>query len=157
LPYAFELDYNDSVLAYYEQPPAVEVRRYTKGGYRRLTRYTPDFLVLDKDGPKVVQVKLRSELETLIVDKKDWVQQQDGSFQDLAAAETFEAMDLPHVVAAIDKADQLRAANVGLMLRALRDDTTDDAALVARVSTHMGQNGLLPLADLARATDQNDP
>ncbi len=151
LPYAFELDYNESVLAYYEQPPAVEVRRHTKRGYRRLTRYTPDFLVLAEDGPKVVQVKLRIELESMVVEKQDWVRQPDGTFQDLAASEVFETIGLPHVVAAIDEADQLRAANLGLMLRALREATADDVALATRVSVHMEQRGLMPLADLAQA------
>lgn len=156
LPYAFELDYDESVLAYYEQPPAVEIRRHTKRGYRRLTRYTPDFLVLGKDGPKVVQVKLRSELETIVLDKKDWLKQQDGSFQDLAAAEAFEALGLPHVVAAIDESDQLRAANLGLIQRALREKPADDAALATRVSAHMQQQGLVPLAELAHAIGQRD-
>lgn len=157
LPYAFELDYDESVMAYFEQPPAVEVRRHTKRGYRRLTRYTPDFLVLGKDGPRVVQVKLRSELESIVVGKKDWVKQEDGSFQDLAAAEALEAIGLKHVVAAIDEADQLRAANLGLMLRALREkNAADDESLVARVSTHMQQRGLLPLAELAHAIGQRD-
>lgn len=156
LPYAFELDYDESVLAYYEQPPAVEVRRHTKRGYRRLTRYTPDFLVLAKDGPKVVQVKLRAELESIVAEKQGWVRQQDGSFQDLVAAEAFETMGLPHVVAAIDEADQLRAANHGLMLRALRETTAEDAVLAKSVSAHMERRGLLPLSDLAHAIGQRD-
>lgn len=156
LPYAFELDYDESVLAYYEQPPAVEVRRHTKRGYLRLTRYTPDFLVLTKAGPKVVQVKLRTELERIVVEKQDWVKLEDGSFQDLVATEAFETMGLSHVVAAIDEVDQLRAANLGLMFRALREAATDDATLAARVSVHMEQRGLLPLADLAQAIGQRD-
>lgn len=156
LPYAFELDFDESVLAYYEQPPAVEVRRHTKRGYRRLTRYTPDFLVLANDGPKVVQVKLRTELERIVVERQDWVRQQDGSFQDLAASEVFETIGLPHIVAAIDKADQLRAANHGLMLRALQEVAVDDTALATRVSVYMEQRGLLPLADLAQAIGQRD-
>jgi len=156
LPYAFELDYDESVLAYYEQPPAVEVRRHTKRGYRRITRYTPDFLVLTKDGPKVVQVKLRAELEHNVVEKQDWVRLEDGSFQDVVAAEVFETLGLLHVVAAIDEVDQLRAANLGLMRRALRETTADDAALRRNVSAHMAQRGLLPLADLAQAIGQQD-
>lgn len=156
LPYAFELDYDESVLAYYEQPPAIEVRRHTKRGYRRLTRYTPDFLVLTKDVPKVVQVKLRVELERLVVEKQDWVRLEDGSFQDLVAAEAFEILGLSHVVAAIDDVDQLRAANLALMFRALRETTADDTALATRVSVHMEQRGLLTLTDLAQAIGQRD-
>ncbi|MBE1162301.1 TnsA endonuclease N-terminal domain-containing protein [Dyella acidiphila] len=156
LPYAFELDYDNSVLAYYEQPPAVEVSRHTKRGYRRLTRYTPDFLVLTKDGPRVVQVKLRSELERIFADKQDWVRQEDGSFQDVVAAEAFETMGLPHVVVAIDEVDQLRAANLGLMRRAMREVAIDEAVLERSVSAHMEQRGLSPLADLAHAIGQHD-
>ena len=54
------------------------------------------------------------------------------------------------------KVGQLRAANLGLMRRALRETTADDAALRRNVSAHMEQRGLLPLADLAQAIGQQD-
>lgn len=60
--YAIYLDFDPDVEAFFEQPPSVDCYRTTKQGIRRLTNYTPDFLVLGKYGPYVVQLKTERKL-----------------------------------------------------------------------------------------------
>lgn len=153
--YALQLEYDSSAVAYFEQPPEVDVKRWTKRGYRRTTSYHPDFLLLRTDGPQVIQVKPLAKLEELATSDKNWVKKPDGSFQDLAAEEALAAKGLRHVVAAIDALDQQRAINIALMLRALRQQCENDD-LAGRVTVYLSKCGLVPLADLARDLGQRD-
>jgi len=153
--YALQLEYDSSAVAYFEQPPEVDVKRWTKRGYRRTTSYHPDFLVLRNDGPQVIQVKPLAKLVGLAASDKNWVKKPDGSFQDLPAEEALAAKGFRHVVVAIDALDQQCAANIALMLRALRKpDQGDD--LEGRVANYMDRHGLVPLGDLARDLGQRD-
>lgn len=153
--YVLKLESDDSVIAYYEQPPAVEVRRLTRRGYKRLTPYHPDMLVLRTDGPEVIQVKPLATLEELVATKSDWIKLSDGTFQDLPAHEALAAKGLRHLVVPIDASDRQRAANIALMLAALRCPD-DDCDLEARAAVFLEKHGLLTLAELSRELEQRD-
>jgi len=153
--YALQLEFDDSIVAYFEQPPMVDVSRHTKRGYRRTTTYHPDFLLLRVDGPQVVQVKPLAKLEELIQTNKDWTKLPDGTFQDLPAQEALATRGLVHVVAAIDDSDKQRAANIALMRRSLAGPSVD-TGLSNRAAKYLEEHSLLPLAELASELGQQD-
>src|SRR5690606_9373629 len=65
LAFAVHLDHDPDVIGFYEQPPAVDCHRVLKSGTSRLIAYRPDFLVLHKEGPCVVQIKPEDKLNKL--------------------------------------------------------------------------------------------
>lgn len=153
--FARKLEYDTKVLGYYEQPPKVELHRQTKRGYKRLTSYHPDFLVLRIDGPIVVQVKKANELVDLVASSPDWAQEVDGSYRDLPAEEKFAELPLRHIVAAIGPADQQSAANITLLLRSVRT-MMDVEDVERRAAAHLDKHGILSLAELADALGLQD-
>lgn len=153
--FARKLEYDPQVLAYYEQPPKIELHRHTKRGYKRLTSYHPDFLVLRIDGPIVVQVKKANELVDLVASSPDWAQGADGSYRDLPAAEKFAELPLRHIVAAIGPADQQSAANITLLLRSVRT-TMEVEDVERRAAAHLDKHGIVSLAELAEALGLQD-
>lgn len=153
--YALGIEYDEQVLAYYEQAPEVDVRRLTKSGYRRTVSYHPDFLLLRVDGPEVVQIKPLTKLLELVESSKDWTRGPDGEFQDVPAQDALAAKGLRHVVVPIDAAEGQRAANITLLLGALRlSETNDD--IVRRAESYIARRDLLPLAELASALGVTD-
>jgi len=72
--FAVYLDFSDEVDGYYEQPPLIDCMRTDSQGRRRLSGYTPDFAVLSKGGPSIVQVKSEKELqEKISKSPSDWI------------------------------------------------------------------------------------
>ena len=153
--FARKLEYDTQVLAYYEQPPKVELQRQTKAGYKRLTPYHPDFLVLRPDGPIVVQVKKASKLDELVASSPDWAREADGLYRDVPAEEKFAELQLRHVVAAIGQADQQSAANITLLLRSVRT-TLEVEDVEKRAAAHLVKHAILSLAELADALGLQD-
>ena len=153
--FARKLEYDPQVLGYYEQPPKVELHRQTKRGYKRLTPYHPDFLVLKIDGPIVVQVKKLKTLDDLVASSPDWVKEVDGSYRDLPADQKFADQQLMHIVVAIDMADLQCAANISLLLRSVRTPMEVDE-VGKRASAHLERHGILSLAALADALGLQD-
>jgi len=94
--YAVELERDKDVIAYYEQPPRVELLRDTPKG-KRPYPYTPDFIVLGKTGLLIVQVKESSKLEELVETSLSWTKC-DNNYVDLAARDLFASIGIRHVV-----------------------------------------------------------
>lgn len=153
--YALQLEYDDQVQAYYEQAPEVDVLRLTKRGYRRTVTYHPDFLLLRADGPEVVQIKPLSKLLELVESSKDWERGLDGEFCDIPAREALASKGLRHVVVSIDTSDCERAANIALLLRALKQADRNEA-MAMRADNYIAKRGLVPLVELASALGTTD-
>lgn len=115
--YAICLEYSSEVLAYYEQPPVLEVVRTTKRG-TRLRIYYPDFLVLTTSGPLVVQVKTESELrERHASCPADWTYSE-GRYADVPASNALSVLGLHHAVVSTADLNQRRVANLRLLIQA---------------------------------------
>lgn len=148
--YALQIEFDRSVIAYYEQPPKLEVDRMTARGYRCRVPYHPDFLLLRQEGPCVIQVKPIHKLNSLVASPKgDWVRLPDGSYQDLPAQRALEDLQLPHLVVAIDRDDQQRSSNIALMIRSLRSQI-EVGDLEKRVRELLSRHAILSMDSIAR-------
>ncbi len=65
LPMAMELEYNDSVFEYYDQPEAIKLNYNSVAGRNIGVMHTPDFLVLTKDGVEFWECKPEEKLKEL--------------------------------------------------------------------------------------------
>lgn len=86
------------VIAYFDQPPQVEVTAHDKNGRKRCQPYTPDSLLLTKDGLVVVEVKPADKVHELYCSRpQDWISL-DGHAQFQPAVDYFEKLGIVHVV-----------------------------------------------------------
>ena len=117
--FAIFCEYDDRVLEYWDQPEPIKVERYDKNGRKRAGSYTPDSLVLTKQGPKVIEVKPKKKLDHLVkVDSKNWEKHGENTYIYLPAQKAFEDIGLKHEVFAFDDSMRFKAFNLELMLSA---------------------------------------
>ena len=60
---SIDFESDDDVLEYRDQCPPIKVRRKSKKGKIKEGVYTPDFLILTKNGPEVIECKPMKEIE----------------------------------------------------------------------------------------------
>lgn len=133
-----ECEYDrQGVLEYYDQPPSVPLTIVNQLGHRQPIAYTPDYLVLRRQAPCVVECKAPDAVTELLQKRPhDWIRVGDG-VRYVPAFDYFAAMGLTHAVWVPDKRSVLRASNLDLLL-ATRNATppTNAVALRARLCTH---------------------
>jgi transposase InsO family protein len=84
--FAIFCEYDNDIKEYWNQPEPIEVIRHNKHGTAIRKPYTPDFLVLTNNGPKLIEVKPLTEVCRLIKEKPlDW--KQDGTVYRFLPAE----------------------------------------------------------------------
>ncbi len=111
-------EYDDSVLEIWDQPQPISVVRTNKRGRQQKGSYTPDFLVLTSQGPKVVEVKPVAVLERLIESQPDnWIKSANDEYSYLPARKAFSDIGLVHEVFCYSRDIRYRVANLELMLR----------------------------------------
>ncbi|WP_159438174.1 TnsA endonuclease N-terminal domain-containing protein [Salimicrobium flavidum] len=66
LPYIYQLEHNDDVLEFYDQPLQLKVNHITKNGKKSTFLYTPDFFVIEKNKAYWVECKREEELLNLL-------------------------------------------------------------------------------------------
>lgn len=147
--YATRLEFDRSVIAYFEQPPMVECMRCTKSGARRPYPYYPDFLVLRADEAIIVQTKddahLKARCATVPV---DWIRQPEGEYVDLPARAAFESFGLRHVVVSGAQLQKIETANLRTLLR-VRERAIAVTDSVRRVCTSfVRNNGIVSLQQI---------
>jgi len=123
--YALELEYDDDILAFYEQPATVECLRGPRGNPRPFP-YTPDFLALGTEGPQVIQIKHEKELVRLTQQRSYWQKTEDG-YVDESAAAAFAAIGLPHRVVSSEDLSKLRTQNARIIAQAKAAGVSTDA------------------------------
>lgn len=150
LAYAILLEYDEGVVAYYEQPPKVDCRRTTRKGSCVTRSHHPDFLVLSVLGPLVVQVKAEQKLQEKIVSQAcDWVHQ-DDTYRDLPAERALEKYDLVHRVVSTSGLPPIRIANLRLLLHARHSYQPSSAhPSIETVRAQFKQRSMMSLATLA--------
>jgi putative transposase len=153
--YAIHLDFDPAVEAFFEQPPAIDCYRKTKAGHTRLTNYFPDFLVLGRSGPFVVQVKDEKTLQSKVASSSDWVRDAEGRYHDLAADRAFALLGLPHVVISTSELNQQRVTNILLLLQSLQHGSANEA-IEAAARKHLATHPVTTLSALAAAAGTID-
>lgn len=92
-------DYDDRIFEIWCQPPPVKVQRTNKNGIKVWGTYISDFLVLTTEGPRIIEVKTKDEVEKLITDKPDdWMRVSEDKVEYIPAKEAFEKIGLVHEV-----------------------------------------------------------
>lgn len=123
-------EFDDNVIELWDQPDPIKIKRHDRNGKERSFSYTPDFLVLTKGGPCVVEVKTESNVGELV--KKyplDWILGDDGEVVFTPAVREFNSMGLDYRVFVYKNKWRYRVANVELILQARCSDKDTDVAL----------------------------
>lgn len=145
-------EYDDRVFELWDQPEPVRVTRTDKQGRKRKGSYTPDFLVLGKDGPEVIEVKSRSEVDELLVSKPaDWIERPDGEICFLPGQAYFQSIGIGFRVFVSSPSVQVLVSNIEILL-AVRVMALDTSELKKAVEEALGQSCAWSLEGLREAT-----
>jgi len=118
-PLVIQSEFDPRILEFWDQPEPVSVQRHTRKGHARRSSYTPDFLLLRKDGPVVVEVKTTDAVSKLTTSApKDWVARDDGGYDFLPAAAFFSGIGLKFEVFVASRDLRFRVLNQEVILRA---------------------------------------
>lgn len=149
--YGVQLEYESDVVEYWEQPPSVQLIAIDGRGCKRRANYTPDFLVLRKDGAPVVQVKTEADCKDLAVrypNRWTW----DGKHAcDEAAKRHFLALGLDHVVHVVTEDHKVRVENLALLLMARETVVAHcEMKALAKAVIKLGKDSVYTLEQLRR-------
>lgn len=112
-------EYDPTVFEYWDQPPPIKVRRVDKNGVIRIGTHTPDFVILSRSGPQVIEVKPLDIIRSLIDRQpENWIRTTDNDYQYLPAQNAFRDIGLEHSVFAYSDQMRFRVANYDLLLQA---------------------------------------
>jgi len=101
----------------WDQPEPEKVYKTNKNGVKYYGSYTPDFLILKNEGPVIVEVKLRSEVNKLIEKNPiDWIRLDNGEAVYVPAMERFKELGLAFKVFEYDSSLRYQVANISLLL-----------------------------------------
>jgi len=147
-----ECEYDrEDVLEFYDQPPSIPLVITNQLGHRQPIAYTPDYLVLRRDRPNVIECKAPDAVAQLLQKRpQDWVRTERG-VRYVPAFEHFATMGLAHVVWVPDERNALRASNLDLLLATRYAETpTNAASWRARLCTYFTAT---PISSLREVVD----
>lgn len=149
-------EYDDNVLELWEQPEPIKIRRHDRNGRQRAYSYTPDFLLLTKTGPCLIEVKTESSVEELI--KKiplDWISKEDGEVAFTPAERVFNEIGLNYRVFVYSNHLRYRVANTELILQA-RSSDQPYSDICDKVESALRERCVWTLDELRRSLGLND-
>jgi len=141
----FELD--PEIVVLFDQPDSIEVVRRTKNGTTQRGSYRPDFLILRRDLPLVVETKHATEIAKLLASRSDWILV-NGQPRYQPAFEKYASMGLEYCVLVIDRIDRIRAANLNTLWQATRGHRPP-AAMLPRALKALAGKATMRLSELA--------
>lgn len=154
--YAYEFEYDRNVLEYWDQPPTLTINKTNKHGVVRNGLYTPDFLVLHKDGPTVEEVKTEEGLQRLVeTNPSDWTREGE-KYAYRPAAEKFGELGLPFVVRSASTLNAIRSSNIELLLMARGAPQAWDGKLRSEALKRLSQCAWLTLDSIAKSLGITD-
>lgn len=114
---ALELEYDPDVIEFWDQPQPVSVIRTHSNGNTRPGSYTPEFVVLRRNGPEILEVKPEEIIQKLAKKRPvDWQQTSSGPIY-RPAFEAYRTLGMPYRVVSIDTLNPIRTANLKLLLQ----------------------------------------
>ena len=88
LPFIYELEHDEEVLEFYDQPPAFKINYQAATGRNLGFFYTPDFFVIKKNSAGWVECKTETELQKLVVKQPHrYTRSEDGQWYTPPASE----------------------------------------------------------------------
>ncbi len=154
--FAIEFEYSKDVIEFWDQPQPVSVLRRYSDKSQRLGSYTADYLVLYTDGPQVIEVKDKSDLEKLIKKKPLEWKRTGSEIIYKPAFDAFSNLGLIHKVRSTQELNPIRTANLRLLLEARRhpDQVTPD--IRRAVSKVLDEYAWIRLSELAKKIGVQD-
>lgn len=152
--YGILLEHDPHVIMYFEQPPAVDVRRTTKRGVS-LTRYTPDFLVVRESNVEIIQVKTTSQADKLVAAGRDW-KFASGGYADAAADDAFAKIGIAHRVVTTADLSQILISNLCAMERARRNYKVRAPDIEEKIIRILSRQRVMTMSSLAQEARIDD-
>lgn len=151
--FVIEAEYDEEILEYWDQPEPIEITRKNKAGTRN-AYYTPDFLVLYKSGPCIIEMKTREQLDRL-VDKypEEWIREESNGyveFRFLPAEIAFNKIGLKFKVVANTQFNHIRISNLNLLLKTRKEPSSPSIKLVDKVRTVLASNGVMTMSQIRK-------
>lgn len=110
-------EFDDDVICALDQPDPIQIQQTIKSGIKRWGGYTPDALILTRNGPKVVEVKASTEVDDFLVSKaEDWKRYESGEIVFEPARKAFAELGLEHVVYVYSQEDRFLVENLDQLL-----------------------------------------
>ncbi len=132
----------------WDQTEPEKIYKTNKKGVRYFGSYTPDFLILTKDGPVIIEVKLRDEVNELIKSNPDdWKRLESGEAVYVPAKERFKELGLEFKVFEYDSSMRFQVANISLILSS-REAQPYSTDLVSEVTKAFKKSFCWVLSDL---------
>jgi putative transposase len=156
LAYALHLEFDDRVLALYEQLPPVDCQRINRHGVSVLRSYCADFLVLHEEGPFVVGVKTEDKAnEKIEKHPADWIRR-NGRVVDLPAERAFAEIGLPHYVVLSTDLPQIRVSNLRMLLKVRSLTSGVEEVLEKAILQQLEGPSVIKISDLMASLDMKD-
>jgi putative transposase len=148
-----EYEFTASVLEYYDQPLAIQIRYATQAGRPVAPFHTPDFFVLRQDAAGWEEWKTEDELERLAVDKPNRYRRDgDGRWRCPPGEQAAAAQGLYYRVRSSAEIDWCWQRNVDFLADYLRAETpAPDPNIAAAILDYVGYAPGLTLAALLGA------
>lgn len=106
-----------NVLAYFDQPPPVELFRKDKNGRNIRTTYTPDYLVITRNSIEIDEAKPGAKIKALSKKYPDqWVQREED-WAYVPAEVAFAQLGLLHVVRNTSTFSRVETSNLKTLIR----------------------------------------
>lgn len=140
-------EYDDRILEIWPQCPAQKIEKYDKNGRLIKGSYTPDFLILTKDGPRVIEVKTRDGVDKLIETHPGNWKDSFGVISYDPAVHAFESIGLPHNVFVFENFHGCKVENLYSMIRS-RSKPNEYEGLIAALDELFDESFYWSLAEL---------
>lgn len=156
--YAFALEFecSNDVLEFWDQLQPISVRRTYTNGKKCAGSYTPDFLLLTRAGPVIVETKHEDEIHELLQkNPADWERTEAGVTY-RPTAEAFQSLGLVFRVRSTAEFTPIRTANLKLLLQARRAPDVVTPQLINAVEKILARRSWLRLSALSAELDRVD-
>lgn len=136
--FVFECELSRDVLEIWDQPEPIQLRRDKGSKGIHVASYTPDFLLLRKDRPALIECKTQAQLDECIAKRpSDW-SFNSRTVRFLPATEAAERLGLLHEVFVVDDTASIRLANFEyLHALHLQEQPVDTTSLLGKAQAKL--------------------
>lgn len=153
--FVYLCEYDERVIEFWDQPEPVKINRTNKNGQMRPASYTPDFLLLTVDGPRLIEVKPEDKAQELSEKyPTDWIPSGLGGYDYIPATRAFDRLDLRHKVFIYSPHHRYRVTNIEMML-ASRSEEGFDIDLMSELRKAFDESFFWLLRDLKERLNQD--